>query len=46
MNINCVLIFSNEIGTKSIPPLDRLNTLFKGKNYAGLDPEEELPVMI
>lgn len=38
------LYFSNEIGTKSIPSLDRLNSLLKGKSYTNLGPDEDLPV--
>lgn len=41
---NTIYFCSNEIGTKSIPPLDRLSSLFKGKQYSSLNPEEELPV--
>jgi hypothetical protein len=36
---------TNKLGTKSIPPLDRLSSLFKGKNYSALTAEEELPVV-
>jgi len=39
-----VLIFSNEVGTRAIPIIDRVNSLLKDKSISALTANEELPV--